>query len=271
MIEISRKSFRGLGPALTDIRDGWRRGPMWRAFALENLRQQYGRTYFGLGWIAISFAILVGIKGVFFSIFSTRTLAEFTIYVALGFLVYQFIVGSLMSGITVFTNNAAWMKNGPAPYTTFIFEGAAKHAILFLGNAVVAAIAMAALGASFSGVSLWAAPALAIYFITALWIQLLLGVVASRVRDIAQFVAAITRMLFFVTPIIWTYEEAAGIRRVIAIYNPLTHYIEILRGPLLNQTVSAESWTVVLSLTAIGSLSSILLFAAFRHRLPYWI
>ena len=270
-MEISQESFRGLGPALRDFRQGWKRAPMWRAFALEDLRQQYGRTFFGLGWIAIAFAILVGIKGVFFSVFSPRPLGEFTLYVALGFLVYQFLVGNLTAGCNVFVQNAAWMKSGPMPFSVFVFKGAAKQSLLFAGNAAVVIAALFIFGARLGWPSLSALPALAIYFLTALWVQLLFGVIAARIRDFAQLISALTRMLFFITPIIWTYEEATGIRRTIALYNPLTHYIEIMRAPILGGEISQQSWAIVLALTLAGFAAAIAAFAAFRHRLPYWV
>ncbi|GAB4529539.1 MAG: ABC transporter permease [Parvularculaceae bacterium] len=244
---------------------------MWRAFALEDLRQQYGRTFFGIGWIAISFAILVAIKGVFFSVFSARPMGEFTLYVALGFLVYQFIVGNLNAGCNLFTQNAAWMKSGPIPYSVFVFQGAAKQCILFAGNATVVIAALAALRPEVTWSAAMALPALIIYFATALWLQLLFGLISARIRDFAQLVASATRMLFFITPIIWTYDEAVGIRQAIAFYNPLTHYIEILRAAVLSGDISATSWAIVGGITVTGLIAAFSAFALLRHRIPYWI
>ena len=269
--EISQRSYRGAKAALADLRDGWRRRSMWRAFALEDLRQQYGRTFFGLGWITIAFAILVAIKGVFFSVFSTRSMAEFTLYVALGFLVYQFLVGNLVAGCNLFIQNAAWMKSGPIPFSVFVFQGAMKQTLLFFGNALVVAAAIAILRPEVSVNAAMAGVAMIVYFATALWIQLLFGVIAARIRDFGQLVVAATRMLFFITPIIWTYDEAVGVRQAIALYNPLTHYIEISRAAVLSGAINSTSWIIVGALTAAGLAAAFSVFALFRHRLPYWV
>jgi lipopolysaccharide transport system permease protein len=53
--------------------------------------------------------------------------------------------------------------------------------------------------------------------------------------------------------------------------NPLTHVIEVVRAPLLQQAGAAESWAVAAATALIGWTATFLLFARTRHRIAYWI
>ena len=39
------------------------------------------------------------------------------------------------------------------------------------------------------------------------WIAVLAGIVATRFRDIPPIIVSLTQLLFFMTPIVWSYER----------------------------------------------------------------
>ena len=78
------------------------------------------------------------------------------------------------------------------------------------------------------------------------------------------------RFLFFATPVFW-YAEGLGNRDFLALLNPFTHYLEVVRAPLTGETASALSWTVVLALNAIGLALFAATYSPLRRRLAIWI
>ncbi len=62
-----------------------------------------------------------------------------------------------------------------------------------------------------------------------------------------------------------------GNRRFIADYNPLYHFINLIRAPLLGETPALLSWMVASLMLIFGGALSLLLFARFRSRIAYWI
>jgi lipopolysaccharide transport system permease protein len=76
---------------------------------------------------------------------------------------------------------------------------------------------------------------------------------------------------FFLSPIIWSAEMLPPSRRYVADFNPLFHFIEVIRAPLLGEPLHMLSWIVVASLLVLGSVSTFVLFARFRARVPYWL
>lgn len=272
-LEFSRQRSRGLAAAWADIHGGLRHRELWTVFAWEELRQRYRRSVLGLVWIPAAFALLVGIKGLFFGALNDMPMSEFTLYMAVGFLVYQFFVGNLNEGCAAFTSQQTWILSGaPLPYSVFIFKSVARNALFFAANALVVV-------ATFVGFRYSVAPdvfgtvalALAIYFLNAVSIQLLFAVVGARIRDLQHFIQSITRMLFFMTPVLWTFEQTDGVRRTIAELNPLTHFIEILRAPVLGTPTHELSWPIAIGLTLAGWVAAIAAFATFRSRVPYWL
>jgi ABC-type polysaccharide/polyol phosphate export permease len=77
-------------------------------------------------------------------------------------------------------------------------------------------------------------------------------------------------VLFFVTPIFWPLESVGAWMQVLS-FNPLFAAIDVVRAPLLGSAPLAYSWTVLLTVTVVGSLGTFGLFAKFRTRIAYWI
>ncbi|GGB70977.1 hypothetical protein GCM10007417_08440 [Glycocaulis alkaliphilus] len=110
-----------------------------------------------------------------------------------------------------------------------------------------------------------------VFIFNAISIQYFLGLLSARMPDISHLVTSFSRLLIFVTPIIWVREGLTGSRAFIADFNPLTHYIEIFRAPLLGQEPRLTSWVVVLVLTAVSWILAVIASVLMRRKLPFWI
>ena len=97
-------------------------------------------------------------------------------------------------------------------------------------------------------------PALGLIVLNCVWVSLCFGILATRYRDISPLLFSLVQLLFFMTPIIWneaTLEhQGAGKWAKIVELNPLLHYLDIVRAPLLGADQELRHWVVVLVLTA---------------------
>jgi ABC-2 type transport system permease protein len=66
-------------------------------------------------------------------------------------------------------------------------------------------------------------------------------------------------------------EDRAASRARIAEFNPLFHYLEIIRAPLIGQDQRAYHWYIVLGFTVAGWLLAIHALRKYRARVPYWV
>jgi ABC-2 type transport system permease protein len=86
---------------------------------------------------------------------------------------------------------------------------------------------------------------------------------------------SLVQLLFFMTPIIWnesTLEsQGAGKWAKIVELNPLLHYLDIVRAPLLGAEQEVRHWVVVLVLTVVGWIFAGIAMRQYRARVPYWV
>jgi ABC-2 type transport system permease protein len=106
------------------------------------------------------------------------------------------------------------------------------------------------------------------------WIAILAGIIATRFRDIPPIIASLTQLLFFMTPIVWSYEilkDNLDERARLAELNPVMHFVEILRQPLLGQPIVWRHWYVVAAITVAGWAAALVFLRNYRSRVPYWV
>lgn len=256
--------------ALEDMRTGLGLSEVWRNFALEDLRKRYIRSYAGLWWIFLSFGAFVFIKAVIFTPLSPETLKSFTPYVTIGFFAWVFMQSVISEGSNVFIGAANWLKGARLPLTVFVLQSVVRNCILTLFNFVVVVIVLVMTRTPVDAMWLLAIPISGLYLITAVWVTALFGIIGARFRDFVHLVVTLMRMAIFLTPIFWMPKQMGGLWEILK-YNPLAHYIILLREPLLEGTIPWTSLWVVLAITFGGMAVTIWAFAAFRSRVPYWI
>jgi ABC-type polysaccharide/polyol phosphate export permease len=112
----------------------------------------------------------------------------------------------------------------------------------------------------------------ALFFVVAnaLWVGILLGLMCARFRDIPQIIASLMQVALFLTPVMWK-ADMLGRNIFAAKINPLFHFLEIVRQPLLGGAIPTTSWLVVIMITGGGYLIALGIFARFRARIAYWV
>lgn len=267
----SVNSAAGPVAVLRDLRQGWAMGAVWRAFAWDEIQNRYRRSVLGIAWIAISYVVFILAISIFFGGFSNLDQTRFIFYVATGYAAYNFLIGNVTDGCQVFRTSSTWIKSTPLPYSIYVYKGISRGILPFLIQFVVALVFMLMMDWRPSWKFLLVAPALGIYLVNAVSIQIFFGLIATRWRDIAHLVTAITRILFFLTPIIWVYGERGGAVRIISNLNPFTYYIDIFRAPILNEPFITNAWWVVIAWTIVGWIVAIAAASVMRRRLPFWL
>jgi ABC-type polysaccharide/polyol phosphate export permease len=95
--------------------------------------------------------------------------------------------------------------------------------------------------------------------------------ICSRFRDVQQVIGSVLQISLFVTPIFFTADQLGPRFAAIMKLNPLFHYVEIVRAPLLGRAPAAISWAAVLLGTVVGWSFALWAYSRFRRRVPYWL
>lgn len=254
-----------------DLIDGLRMSDLWRTFAWDEIQQRYRRSLLGVAWIVIAYAMFVGGVSIFFSAFSREDGSFFLMHVAIGYAAFTFIAGNITDGCTVFTGARVWIQSIALPHSIHIYRSICRSIFTFALQFLVAAIIIVAAGWRPSLVNLMVLPAIAVLLLNAVAIQYLMGLISARYRDITHLVNSITRLLIFVTPILWIQTDLDNTRSNFADFNPVAHYVEIFRAPLMGLEPRPLSWIVVGVMTGLVWIAAAVMASRMRRRLAYWL
>lgn len=262
-----------MGPFTATLHDwsrSFRLSTLWYNLALEDLRDRYRRTFFGLTWIVFSFALFVGVKVMVFGQLTTIPAAEFGLFVTLGFGLWTYINAMIMDACTAYMHSRPWILGTSTPYPVFLLQAVLRNWMIF---SLVLLVMLAALywkPLPWVPAMLWALPALGVYLVASLWLAAILAPLCARYRDFYHAVQTGMRLMFFVTPILWA-PASSGKLAMIAHLNPLSHFLAIVRDPLMYNRVPVDSWLVVLVINAIGIITGVVVYHLTRRRIPHWV
>lgn len=243
---------------------------IWLVLGWLDIKQRYRRSVLGPFWLTISTSIMVAALGLVYSGLFKQALESYLPYLAVGLIVWTLLSSLLNESCAVFTAAESMIKQVRLPLTVHVMRMVWRNLIIFFHNAVVLIVVVMFFSKGLS-LSLLSIPfALLIIAINGLWIGLILGTFCSRFRDISPIVMNFTQLLFFITPIFW-HREALVEREWLVQFNPIHHFIEIVRTPILNSTLAVESWSIVGLITIFLGFSAFVVLNKYRHRVAYWV
>ncbi|WP_375460561.1 ABC transporter permease [uncultured Enterovirga sp.] len=256
--------------AWKDLATGFRRVELWGSMGWFDIRQRYSRSVIGPFWITLSLAGFVLALGTTYATLFRQPILDFLPYVTIGIVIWTFIAVALSEGCNVFSAAEVAVKQMPAPLSVHVYRVVWRGLIVLAHNAVIVVIALLAKPLELVFGLLPALAGVAVIALNAVAVSLALGTLGARFRDLPPLMTNIIALLFFVTPILWRVENL-GDRAWIALVNPIYHFVELVRAPLLGGHVAPMTWLVVLAVTAVNLAAAFLLYARFRSRIPYWL
>ncbi|AEF38609.1 galactan export ABC transporter permease subunit Wzm/RfbD [Hoyosella subflava] len=274
--EITANS-RTFARAFGDLRTGLSQRELWLQLGWQDIKQRYRRSVIGPFWITIATGVQAVAMGLLYSVLLEVELRTFLPHVTVGLIIWTMIQGAIIDGAEVFIKNEGLIKFLPSALSVHVYRLAWRLFLLFVHNILIYVIMLAIFRPSLDWSSLLAIPGLVLIMLNVVWVTMFFGIFATRYRDIQPILNSMTLLLFFMTPIVWTTEgliarggEAADRARIVEI-NPLYHYLEIVRAPMLGNSVALYHWGIVIACTVVGWVLTIVALRNYRARVPYWV
>jgi ABC-type polysaccharide/polyol phosphate export permease len=264
----ARPARRGLlAEAFGDIGAALRRRALWMALASEDIGEGYRQTVLGPLWLLLNFLLFLGVLIVVMG--HNTGVAHFPAYVATGLMVWLFITEVLSEGTTTFTREEAFVKGTVLPLTIYVMRLTARVAIRGSFTLAGAAVVVVATGVPPDWTWLWALPGILVVLLTTPAVAVMLGIAGVVFPDLRFFMANIIRIGFFATPIFWSKPEEGGLRAVLYHWNPFTYFLDVVRAPVVFDTVPVHSWAMVGAMSGAIWVVAILLLGRYRRRLIF--
>lgn len=266
-----------LSAAWKDLARGFKQHELWLQLGWQDIKQRYRRSVLGPLWITIATGVMALALGLLYSLLFSISLSEFLPHVTVGLIMWGFISGAIKDGADIFIENEGLIKQLPSALSVHVYRLVWRQTLFLLHNLVIWVLLMLIFPRPLGWDILLAVPALLLLIVNGVWVSMFFGIIATRYRDVAPLLEALVQLLFYVTPIVWTTTTLNNVgpemqtRARIVELNPLYHYMEVVRAPLIGAPLPMYHWYVVLGCTVGGLLLAMLAMKQWRYRVSYWV
>lgn len=253
-----------------DIWVGLRSWRIWGTLGWHDIRQRYRRSLLGPFWFTLSTAITVVVLGLLYSTLLHQEITDYLPYLAVGLVLWQYVSSIVNEGCMTFIGSSSLIKQIRLPLTIHVCRMVWRNFVIMLHSLPVVIILLVSFG-KWPGREFVLVPlGLLVLLLHGVWIGVVFGILCARFRDIPPIVTNLVQVAFFFTPVMWMPEILKD-RAWVAEYNPLYHFIEIVRAPILNRPVHWESWVWSVGFLFVGFAFAQLLMRRARNRVAYWL
>jgi ABC-type polysaccharide/polyol phosphate export permease len=219
-----------------------RRWLVWY-FIQRQLTQSHRGSFLGLFWLVLGPLMMASLYTLVFSevvglrFRETDSASNFGLYMFCGLLPFLALSTTLNRSSSSIKGNSTLVKRVVFPLEVIPFSTAATSIIAqFFGFTALLFLIML-----FEGHLQWTLLYLPIIIIPQLFLTLGAGylttIAGAYLPDLKESMQAITRAMFFTTPIIWPVERVPDHLSFIVDYNPLAYLVEVYRNLFLDGVV----------------------------------
>ena len=237
-----------------------------------DIKRRYFRSKIGPFWLTLAMSINIIIMGFIFSTLFKMDLAKFLPFLAIGMIIWAFISTTIAESCNSLIEAREILLQTNVHKPSFILRCYYRNASIFMHNAVIIPIVLSVFGTFPLHNSHKMVFGFLLISLNLNWIIFCLSMLNLRYRDVAQIVGSCLQVAFFVSPIIWLPElmREKG-RAFILDFNPFYHMIEVLRAPMLDQSVELTSYVLLVSSAIFGNLIAWFILQKYKSRIGYWL
>lgn len=268
------KAFRSVAHSslAADFAASLKRPDFWAFSSWLDLVTKYRRSALGLVWVMLPPVCYVFGIGYFYSLLFGVESLPFMVHLGIGYLLWRTITQVITGASTTMATHRAFILDGRIRYTDYVLRIIAKSAFYFVVTALVVVPLVAVSGASVAG-ALTLFLTLPLFVVNIAWLGVVFAVLGARLPDLHEFSATIFIFGFLLTPIVWRADlmPPDTWRGFVARLNPAFHLIELVRAPLLGETIERPTYWVVAGLTVGGVLLAAAVYRRYARFIAVWI
>jgi lipopolysaccharide transport system permease protein len=259
-----------LQEGIIEIKQALLNHEQWLYMAVQDIKLRYRRSMIGPWWVTISTGVMVMMLGFLWSHIFATDLENYLPFFAVGFVLWGWMSGQISDAAGGFFQFQGIIKQLKLPLPIFVLRLNVRQCIVLLHNSIIIALVLLLVGHGFTLMSLMAIPNLILIQLNLTLLSIVISIFCTRYQDMTQVVNVGTQIVFFFTPILWQVETLKN-RVYLAELNPIYHWIEIVRAPLLGcmPTLNNYLWSTA-SLVLLLGLAAYYL-GRYRSRIAFWI
>lgn len=246
---------------------------LWLYLGWIDVAQRYKRSKVGPLWLTLNNAVITLALSIVWAKILNAKLSEFLPYFAISNIIWVYISTSISEAASVLTSSENLIKQIQIPISSLVLRLIARNTFILAHLAPVPFIVFVVYPSG------WATSLASIIAATIGLIAIcsflvfactLLSVSCTRFRDIIQAVPSALQMVFLATPILWKKELLVG-KEFLYEWNIFYHLIEVVRLPLIENTIPIKSLLFVFSTTVLLAVAWAATYKKYRASIVYWL
>jgi ABC-type polysaccharide/polyol phosphate export permease len=242
----------------------------WMALGWRDIKTRYRRTIIGPFWIVLNTALSIAFLGFVYRAIFKLPPRQYLPYIGAGIIIWTFLASNIAESCGAYINLKFLLQGIPFRPELILFRLTSRNAIIFLHNGSVMLVLLVVARVGFTWQLLLTLPGFLLVNVFAVTSGVILAYACARFRDLMPFAISLLAIIFLVTPVIWPVE-LLGDRKAIALLNPFTHYIAIIREPLLGRSPAAISWLIAAGLCIVLGVVAVVISNRYSRRMIYWL
>lgn len=256
--------------AILDFIGGIKYWFVWTTLAWQEIKQRYRRSILGPFWFTLSTGIFILAIGPIYSQLMGQNVETYMYWMANSLIIWMLFSNIVSDACQVFISAEAYIKQTNLPFTVYIFQMLYRNFIIFCHHFLILIV----LQLYFQPVLGWSILSILFALINIAFagaaLGFILGLISVRFRDVPPIVGSLMQILMFVTPVMWKPSMIATHRWVVE-YNPLYHFMELIRAPLIEMRIPLHSWFISVSVSIFLCALAFGVFSQYRHKIAYWV
>ena len=242
----------------------------WLYMALQDIKLRYRRSIIGLWWVTISTGVMIMMLGFLWSHIFGSNLENYLPFFAVGFVLWGWMSGQILDAAGGLFQFGGIIKQMRLPFPIFTLRLNVRQLFILAHNTIIIALVLLLTGKGLSWINLIAIPSLILIQLNLTLLSIVVTVFCTRYQDMTQIVNIGTQIVFFFTPILWQVETLKN-RTYLAEMNPVFHWIEMIRAPLLGHFPSLNNYLWSFASLLVLSLLTTYYLGRYRSRIAYWL
>lgn len=245
-----------------------------RNLVVRDLKVRYKNSVLGILWSLLNPLMMMMVFTVIFTVLiPNRELRQYSVFILVGLLPWNFFSGALISGTMSITNNSALIKKVYFPRELLPLSAVLSNLVNFALAFLVLLVFLYASGLGLTVHALWLPAILLTQLIFVLGLCLLLGTLHVFYRDVMMVMDVVMLAWFFLTPVFYPFEllgteprTVLGITFVPAVtmrwLNPMASIIDGYRTVLWGTSTSSGPASMAPEYLLRTFVTAVIVFAA---------
>lgn len=199
---------------------------MLRNLVSKELQARYKNSVLGFFWTFLNPLLMLAVYSFVFSTIMRSDIKDFSIFMFIGLLAWNYIAGSVLQGTGCLVSNASLLKKVYFPREVIPLAIVFANMINYILSMIILLIALVISGIGIHHDILFYPVILLAQTIFLIPLVLILSVVNVYFRDLEHTVNVLINLWFFLTPVVYSLSIVPESMRVFFYLNPATHIIE---------------------------------------------